>query len=65
MTYRIDADKLAAVVALFNEQVDPSAEDHIIEREICTDWNDDTTSQAWIDDAEPQEIVDWLASCYE
>lgn len=63
--FRIDRDKLAEVVALFNAQVDPRAEDHIIRAEICADWNEGDEHQDWIDNASAQEIVDWLASFYD
>ena len=63
--YTIDAEKLEAVVSLFNAEVDPKATDDLIESEICADWHEGDEHQAWIDSAEPAEIVDWLASFYQ
>jgi len=65
MTYKIDSDKLAEVVRLFNDQVDPEATDDLVESEICADWNEGSRHQAWIEAAPAQEIVDWLASFYD
>jgi len=62
--YTIDGDKLAQVVRLFNEQVDPKATDELVRSEICAEWNDND-HQDWIDSASVEEIVDWLASFYE
>ena len=62
--YRIDSDKLAEVVRLFNDQVDPKATDELVEREITADWNEGDEHQRWVDSAPAQEIVDWLASFY-
>lgn len=63
--YSIDREKLAEVVRLFNDQVDPKATDDLVEREITADWNEGDEHQEWIDNAPVQEIVDWLASFYE
>ena len=65
MTYKISSEKLEAVVKLFNEQVDPKATDELVRSEICADWNEGDEHQEWIDSADPQEIVSWLASFYE
>ena len=65
MTYKINSDKLANVVSLFNTQVDPEATDDVLETEICADWNEGEEHQDWLNTASAQEIVDWLASFYE
>ena len=65
MDYRIDREKLEVVTALLNQQVDPRAEEHVVEATICGDWHEGQEHQDWIDSAEPQEIVDWLASFYQ
>ena len=64
MTYRIDSDKLAEVVRLFNKTVDSQATEELIKSEILADWND-YNHQDWLDNASAEEIVDWLASFYE
>lgn len=63
--HTIDTDKLAEVIRLFNEQVDPKATDELIETEICADWHEGWDHQDWINNSSPQEIVDWLASFYD
>ena len=65
MDYRIDREKLEEVTALLNQQVDPRAEEHVVEATICGDWHEGQEHQDWIDEADPQEIVDWLASFYQ
>jgi len=65
MDYTIDSDKLAEVVRLFNQEVDPKATDDLVETQITADWNEGDEHQAWIDSATVQEIVDWLASFYD
>ncbi len=64
MMYKIDNGKLATVTLLFNQQVDPGATDWEVQTEITADWNEGDEHQEWIDNAPPQEIVDWLASFY-
>ena len=63
--YTISAEKLSKVVEIFNRETDPAATDDIIETEICSDWNEGSEHQNWIDTATPQEIADWLASFYQ
>ena len=65
MDYTIDSDKLAEVVRLFNQEVDPKATDELVETQITADWNEGDEHQAWIDSATVREIVDWLASFYD
>jgi len=62
--YTIDSDKLADVVELFNETVDPNATEELIESEILADWNSGE-HQDWLDNASVEDIVDWLSSFYE
>ena len=62
--YTIDEGKLARVVELFNEQVDPRATDDLIRAEVRAAWYEGQEQQEWIDSADPQEIVDWLATFY-
>lgn len=63
--FKINSDKLAKVVEIFNAETDPAATVELVETEICADWNEGEAHQAWIDSAEPQEIADWLKSFYE
>ena len=63
--YKISQEKLEAVTRLFNEQTDPQATEDLVETEITADWNEGDEHQQWIDNADPQEIADWLASFYE
>lgn len=65
LNYSISAEKLAAVVEIFNRETDPAATDELIESEICADWNEGDEHQEWIDNAAPQQIADWLATFYE
>jgi len=64
-TYTIDADKLAEVTRIINEDTDPAATEELIEAEICGDWNEGAEHQAWITSASAEEIADWLASFYD
>jgi hypothetical protein len=63
--YRIDADKLIRVTDIFNQGKDRPVADAVLEVEICADWNEGAEHQAWIDQATPEEIADWLASFYQ
>jgi len=68
--YNIDADKLVAVTEIVNAMTDPAATSDLIKLEICAGWNEDdaTTAlnhQRWIEDANPREIADWLATFYQ
>lgn len=62
--FKINSEKLSAVVRIFNNETDPKATEELIRNEICADWNEGDEHQLWIDTAEPQEIADWLASFY-
>ena len=62
--YTIDTDKLNKVTEMFNDQVDPQATSDLVESEICAPWNEGSKHQLWIDSADEQEIVDWLARSY-
>lgn len=62
--FKINSDKLARVVEIFNAETNSAATAELVETEICADWNEGEEHQAWIDSAEPQEIADWLASFY-
>ena len=62
--FKINSEKLEKVVEIFNAETDPAATAELVETEICADWNEGESHQAWIDSAEPQEIADWLASFY-
>jgi len=63
--YSIDADKLAAVTEIVNADTDPAATEALIENEVCGAWNAGDEHQEWIDDADPQDIADWLATFYQ
>ena len=63
--YTINKEKLAEIVAIFNRETDPKATDDLVETEICADWNEGAEHQAWVDNASPQEIADWLATFYQ
>jgi hypothetical protein len=65
LNYTINSEKLEEVVAIFNQETDPSATDELVKVEICADWNEGAEHQEWIDNASPQEIADWLATFYE
>ena len=66
MNFKIDSEKLEQVTRMFNEQVDPAATEELIEKEISMGWDelDPRENQEWIDTADAQAIVDWLATFY-
>ncbi len=64
-TYHIDSEKLAQVTEIINRETDPAATEHLIETEICADWNEGDEHQEWIDTASAAEIADWIASFYQ
>lgn len=63
--FKISKEKLEQVTRIFNSETDPKATSELVEKEICADWNEGEEHQEWINDTEPQEIADWLASFYE
>ena len=60
--YTIDAEKLTKIVEIVNLETDPAATEELIEAHICADWHEGAEHQAWIDNARPQEIADWVAA---
>ena len=64
-TYQIDSAKLAQVTEIVNRETDPAATEHLVESEICADWNEGDEHQNWIDTASAAEIADWIASFYQ
>jgi hypothetical protein len=63
--YQIDDEKLEAVADIVNRETDPAATPDLIRSHICADWSEGQEHQDWIDEAEPEEIADWLASFYQ
>jgi hypothetical protein len=63
--FKIDGDKLAKVTEIFNRDTDPAATEDLVEAEICADWNEGDEHQGWVDNADPSEIADWLATFYK
>lgn len=64
MNFQIDNDKFNAVVAIFRDQVDVHARALDLRNTVTADWNEGAEHQEWLDTADAQEIVDWLASFY-
>jgi len=64
-SFTIDQEKLESVISIYNNEVDPSATDEVIEETILADWNEGDEHQEWIDASSAQEISDWLASFTE
>lgn len=62
--YTIDENRLAQIVELFNNDVDPAATSDAVKAELLADWHNGQEHQEWLDTAEIQEIVNWLAAFY-
>jgi len=65
MTYTIDDEKLDQVTEIVNRDTDPAATPDLIRSQICADWPEGQEHQDWIDDADPEEIADWIGSFYQ
>ena len=64
MHYTISDEKLAEVTRMFNEQVDPEPTEEVVKVHLCYDWPESQEHQDWMDYADPQEMVDWLAATF-
>jgi len=66
MKYQINNQKLEQVVSEFqaHPQGDAGATSYDIESHICSDWPEGQEHQDWIDESNPDEIVDWLVSTW-
>jgi len=62
--FKMEQDKLENVIRKFNNDVDPSADDETIKAELLADWYNADEHQEWLNDADVDDIVDWLASYY-
>ena len=56
MEYTIDSDKLARVLEI--AQVDEATASEW----LFNDWDDEDSHQEWLNDADAEEIADWLAA---
>ena len=56
MKYTIDSDKLARVLEI--AQIDEATASEW----LFADWEDEDEHQEWLDDADAEEIADWLAA---
>ena len=65
MIYTIDQEKLEEVVKIYTTETDPNATTEIIEQNILADWHEGDEHQEWLNQADAQEIADWLASFLE
>ena len=63
--YTIDEDKLEQVTEIVNRDTDPAATPELIRLQICADWPEGEAHQTWIDEADPEEIADWINSFYQ
>jgi hypothetical protein len=64
MQFQINAEKLAEVTEIVNNDFDPAATEADIETHICSDWEEGEEHQEWLDTADADEIADWLQSFY-
>ncbi len=62
MTFKIDSEKLDEVVRIFRNEVDVKANASELHDAIAADWNEGDEHQDWINEANAQEVVDWLAA---
>ena len=61
MTFKINQEKLAEITEIINEETDPRATEADVETHICYDWDNDIDHQEWLDNANADEIADWVA----
>ena len=61
--YTIDKNKLQAVIRIVNNETDPTATDELIEQFVTADWHEGDEHQEWLNEADAQEIADWIAAC--
>lgn len=60
MTVIIDQTKLEEVTKVINNESQPNATEEIVQIAICEGWDNEEEHQNWLNNADAQEITEWL-----
>lgn len=58
--FTINQEKLEAITEIINDEAQPSATTQEVEAFVLGDWSPEDEHQEWLDEADTQEIADWI-----